>query len=357
MDHYEVLGVTRTASREEIKKAYYARSREMHPDRVAEHEKVEATEKFKHICAAYETLSDDQKRSHYDRHGHSAAAASGPVNLQLVECMVTLDQIVKRELVIISLQKAEPCGACNGTGFFDRQPHPCRTCRGAKTLNFVMPCPGCRATGRDLHHPACMVCGGQAQRLSKHDIPVTVPEDYFERIAEPLLLPEHGIAVRFVLSASPDYTIQGHTLTVTMRITLSEALTGFRKALKLPTHRTVAVEALQVVVQPGAAWTVPEQGLPLGYGHLGPLKLVFEVEFPQKVSGNQGRFLLLPENLHLLIDQPLNVHEPCEGIPRVTLDHLAPPVLAAASATGVQLPQFDIPMMPPGVQAVNCQNQ
>ena len=99
----------------------------MHPDRVAEHEKAEATEKFKHICAAYETLSDDHKRSHYDRHGPMAPPVhrAPSMTLQLVECMVTLEQIVKRESVTISLQRAEPCGACNGTGFFDRQPHPC----------------------------------------------------------------------------------------------------------------------------------------------------------------------------------------------------------------------------------------
>ena len=69
-DYYEVLGVTKTASGEEIKKAYRKLAMQYHPDRNPDNKEAEA--KFKDINEAYEVLKDEQKRAAYDRYGHQA---------------------------------------------------------------------------------------------------------------------------------------------------------------------------------------------------------------------------------------------------------------------------------------------
>ena len=76
-DYYDVLGVSRTASADEIKKAYRKLALKYHPDRVTEVDKKEASEKFKEATAAYEILSDSTKKSQYDQYGHAAFQNGG----------------------------------------------------------------------------------------------------------------------------------------------------------------------------------------------------------------------------------------------------------------------------------------
>lgn len=76
-DYYEVLGLTKTASEDDIKKAYRKLASKYHPDKVAEVEKVEAESRFKEVKEAYETLSDPQKRAVYDQRGHAGFSEGG----------------------------------------------------------------------------------------------------------------------------------------------------------------------------------------------------------------------------------------------------------------------------------------
>src|SRR5438093_2633670 len=72
-DYYEILGITKTASAEEIKRAYRRMAMKYHPDRNGDN-KAEAESKFKECAEAYEVLSDDNKRRRYDQYGHAGVA-------------------------------------------------------------------------------------------------------------------------------------------------------------------------------------------------------------------------------------------------------------------------------------------
>ena len=74
MDYYDLLEVDRTASPEEIKKAYRRLARDLHPDKNPDNPEAEA--KFKQVAAAYETLSDPQRKAHYDRFGEAVRSTS-----------------------------------------------------------------------------------------------------------------------------------------------------------------------------------------------------------------------------------------------------------------------------------------
>ncbi|MDD5503762.1 MAG: molecular chaperone DnaJ [Candidatus Omnitrophica bacterium] len=87
-DYYEILGVARSASEDEIKKAYRKLALKYHPDRVQESEKKQASEKFKEATEAYEVLGDTKKKAQYDQYGHSAfqnGFGAGPGNMEHAE--------------------------------------------------------------------------------------------------------------------------------------------------------------------------------------------------------------------------------------------------------------------------------
>src|ERR671934_965108 len=163
-DYYEVLGVTRSASEEEIKKAYRRLALQYHPDRNKE---PDAVERFKEVTEAYQVLSDSEKRSLYDRYGHQAfergAGAtvdfSNFVGLNIedlfesffgapgtrgarqrvqrgqdlrYDIQLTLEEAVFGTTKEISVQKHVTCSRCSGKGMEPgTQPKKCPRCEGS----------------------------------------------------------------------------------------------------------------------------------------------------------------------------------------------------------------------------------
>lgn len=224
-DYYEVLGVSKSASDDEIKKAYRKLSKKYHPDI---NKAPDAEEKFKEISEAYEVLSDSQKRAAYDQYGHAAndpnfgaggfgggfggfgggagfggfedifesffsggASRSNPnaprqgsdlqyvINLGFEEAIFGVEKSIK-------YNRDELCHTCGGSGAKPgTHPQTCSKCHGSGVINIerqtplgrVMTrsaCDQCNGTGKTISDP-CTTCHGTGREKHSHTVKVNVP--------------------------------------------------------------------------------------------------------------------------------------------------------------------------------------
>ncbi|MEZ6057277.1 MAG: molecular chaperone DnaJ [Planctomycetaceae bacterium] len=215
--YYEVLSVARTATAEEIKKAYKKLALANHPDRNPGDE--EAIGRFKEAAEAYEVLSDDDKRSRYDRHGHAGVRggnARGPQFQDLgdifehfgdlfggafggggrkqrsggaqrgahLQTAITIDLLEASKGCVkdLEVQRKKPCDACSGSGSEPgHTPEQCDYCGGAGQVvqsqgffRVQTTCPACRGTGKVIRHK-CNKCYGSGRENENVTLSVNVP--------------------------------------------------------------------------------------------------------------------------------------------------------------------------------------
>jgi molecular chaperone DnaJ len=213
-DLYEILGISRDASGEDIKKAYRRLAREYHPDVNPD---PAAEERFKEVTAAYEILSDPQKRQQYDLYGQGRGAADFPfgdvadlfeaffgqgtfgrrrtatrrTRTQHGEDVFAQVRLTFREAVFgvrrdVQVARLEPCDRCSGTGAEPGTvPQRCRTCGGSGQVQDVRrsifgtvmtahPCTTCEGTGEEVLDP-CERCDGRGRVAAEATVPVDVP--------------------------------------------------------------------------------------------------------------------------------------------------------------------------------------
>ena len=210
-DYYELLGVSRNASSDDVKKAYRRLARKLHPDVNPD---PEAAERFKSATAAYEVLSDPGKRQVYDmggdpRHGPAGAGAGfnftdimdaffgqsatrGPRPRQsrgqdaLIRMQVSLADAAFGTTRDLTVDTAVVCSTCSGRGAAPgTQPVTCETCRGrgevAHTqrsflgeIRTARPCPACQGFGTVLPDP-CVECGGDGRVRARRTLQVKIP--------------------------------------------------------------------------------------------------------------------------------------------------------------------------------------
>lgn len=221
-DYYEVLGVGRGASAEEIKKAYRGKAKELHPDRNQDNPQAEA--QFKELNEAYDILKDDTRKAAYDRYGHAAfdgggarggggqrqgdfASAFSDVFEDLFgdfmggrggggggrsrasrgsdlryNLRVTLEEAFSGIQKTITVPSTAVCGSCNGSGAEGgAEPEVCPTCSGMGKVRaqqgfFTVEraCPTCGGQGQRIKNP-CRSCQGAGRVEKERQLSVNIP--------------------------------------------------------------------------------------------------------------------------------------------------------------------------------------
>jgi molecular chaperone DnaJ len=347
-DLYKVLGVSKKASDDEIKKAYRKLARKYHPDRNPDD--AAAEEKFKEVQGAYDTLSDPEKREQYDAggmFGGFGGGAGGPGGGPFgpggfgtggggggadfgdilsnifgrgggggraqaqqqrgrdleTELSLSFDQAVNGAQVSVSVPKAERCTTCHGSGAKPgTAPLTCPRCEGrgvdAESQGFFsisQPCPQCGGAGQIVEDP-CPTCGGsgltrQTKRY-KVNIPAGVKDGARIRLAGkgeagPRGGPPGDLYVITRVAASPIFKrLDGGNLEVTVPITIAEALRG--ATIEVPTLDGTKKIKVPAGTRHGTIQRLRGEGppKPRGKGH-GDIRYRLEIDVPRELTEEQ----------------------------------------------------------------------
>ncbi len=340
-DYYEVLGVSRTASREEIKAAYRKLAVKFHPDKNPGD--GDAEESFKEASEAYAVLSDADKRAHYDRFGLAGLGdqpftgfdesifgdfsdilgnlfgfegffggggrrRSGPepgADLR-TRASISFEEMARGVERTITVPREETCETCGGAGHpAGSKPVPCRTCGGRGQLRvsqgfFTMlrTCPQCGGAGQVISDP-CPTCRGQGRVEKVRQVRVPIPAGIEDGTRVRIVGQGEGgrrggppgdLYVVVAVQEHDTFVREGADLHVELEI--SALLAALGAEAEVPT--LVGVEKIQVPAgtQPGDTIALRGKGLPrLRRSGKGDLVAHFRVTVPRRLNAKQRELL------------------------------------------------------------------
>lgn len=349
-DYYEVLGVERGASTDDIKRAYRRLAIKYHPDKNPGNK--EAEEKFKECAEAYEVLSNVDKRKRYDQYGHEGLKGFGVhdyshMNAQDIGDMfgdmfgdifgdifgggrrggraggrrgasrgydlettveLTLEEVASGAEKTIEFTRQDTCSECGGSGMAKgKQPSRCNTCGGSGQVQraglggffqMVSTCPQCQGTGQVITDP-CRVCKGQGTVAKKRALTVKIPAGVHEgqgiRVAgegEPGRGggPRGDLYCYVRIKAHPFLMRDGANLVVTVPLSFTQMALG--ATIDVPTLDGTRKLKIAPGSQHGSILRIRGQGLPeVRSGYKGDLLVQLAVEIPSRLSAEQEQLL------------------------------------------------------------------
>ena len=345
-DYYEILGVARDATDDDLKKSYRKLAMQYHPDRNRE---ADAEERFKEISEAYEVLCDGRKRATYDRYGHSGlSGAGGGQGFHHIDLNEALSMFMrdfgggagfealfgggrspaearrgqdikvtvrlgladvatgsKRTIKLRTLVRCETCagnGAAEGT-----KPVTCSTCAGSGEVRratrsvfgqfvSVSPCPTCAGEGTLVQSP-CAVCRGdgrvKGERSAVVEIPAGVSSSNYitlrgQGAAGPRNGPQGDLIVMLEVKDDERFERHGEDLVYDLAVSFSQAALG--DTVTVPTPWGEERVQIPAGVHAGTALRLKGKGLPrLGRSGNGDVHVRIHLWTPEHLSDEQKR--------------------------------------------------------------------
>jgi molecular chaperone DnaJ len=337
-DLYAILGVSPDASQEDIKRAYRQLARQLHPDVNAE---PDAEARFKQVSAAYEILSDPQKRRQYDLYGQAGGAQAFPFGdvADIFEAFfgpgtfgqrrrptrrsrarrgedlraavrLSFEESVFGAHRDVELQRLEACDRCDGSGAEPgTQPTRCATCGGAGqvqevrrsifgTVMTAAPCPACEGTGEQVASP-CTRCRGEGRLRASAVVPLDIPAGVADGLEMHLAGaanagraggPPGDLYLSIAVDPSPVFERRGQDLFAVLDLSVAQAALG----VDLEVETVDGPERLKVHAgtENGAVLRLKDHGVPnLGRRGRGDLFLTVHVETPRELSRRERALL------------------------------------------------------------------
>ena len=345
-DYYEVLGVEKTASADEIKKAYRKMAMKYHPDRNPGDK--EAEEKFKEAGEAYEVLSDEEKRARYDQYGHqgvdpnfnpgfggfgggfggfgdfgdifgdifgggsgrSTAKAPRRGENVMSQLELTFEEAAFGCEKEVSTQRIENCAVCNGTGSADGVIETCSNCHGSGQVRTVQnfmgmqmqstsACPKCNGKGKVIKTP-CNTCKGKGkvrrtQRI-KVKVPAGVDADQTVRVRGEGCVGSNGgpsgdLLVQIAIKRHRFFQRDGVDVLCELPISFTQAALGAE--IEVPTLDGKVTYTIPEGTQTGTVFTLKDKGIPYVNvrGRRGDELVTVVVETPTRLTKEQKELL------------------------------------------------------------------
>ena len=351
-DYYQILGVSRNASQEEIKKAYRKLAHKYHPDKGGDEKK------FREINEAYQVLSDKEKRAQYDRYGQTfeQAGSQGFAGFDFgkfwqdegfaqqgagfnfndlddifeeffgfrkkpkdtrrgddihIDIELNLEDVIQPQRKKFSLYKYIVCPRCNGTGGEPgTQVKECPTCRGLGkvqqikrtffgTITQYVECPTCHGKGYIFEKP-CNVCKGQGRIKREVETEITIPAGVdSQQILKFKGLGHAGklgsqpgdLYVRIFIKPHPIFERKGDDLYLTKKIPFSTAVLGGEVEIPTLEKKTILLK-VPTGSESGKILRISSKGIPhfarMGRGHL---YVKLQVATPKRLTNKQKELL------------------------------------------------------------------
>ncbi|WP_321517070.1 molecular chaperone DnaJ [Marinifilum fragile] len=349
-DYYEVLGVSKSASEAELKKAYRKKAIQFHPDKNPDNK--EAEEKFKEAAEAYEVLSNPEKRQRYDQFGHAGMGGAagggfgGGMNMEdifshfgdifgggsffgggfggggrssrrvnrgsnlRVKVKLTLKEIAEGVEKKIKVKKYVECNSCNGSGAKDGSSFStCSTCNGSGQVTRIQntilgqmqtssTCPSCNGEGKMITNK-CTSCAGEGIVRDEEIISINIPAG----VAEGMQLSVSGkgnaarrggingdLLILIQEEEHPELVRDENDLLYNLFISIPDSILG--TAVEIPTIENKVKVKIDGGTQPGKILRLRGKGLPdvNGYGR-GDLLVKINVWVPNNVSKEEKKVL------------------------------------------------------------------
>ncbi|AVL94682.1 DnaJ-like protein [Moumouvirus australiensis] len=312
---YTELGLSSTASEEEIKKAYKKLAMKYHPDR---NKSPDAEEKFKKISHAYSILSDPTKKEIYDKFGEeglNSGMSDGDMdpmadifnfhrratNVKQQKYTISLKDYFTKTTIKVPVSNKKSCSDCENTGYSDRQRRTCKGCNGSGFMMFTINrgafmqqiqqiCNMCSGKKYDVSssHLFCKVCKGEGTVKEVQEIDVDIPRDIIRDSA--VLLPGKGpfvngknidLLIKFDLKLPKGFAMaSGGKIIYTMHINYPETICGFRRIIDHPSGKKILIVSEKgYIINPDHIYTIDRMGL-----NNDIMYLTFIVHYPEKIT-------------------------------------------------------------------------